>query len=157
MQLGKALKENKEEQAKAQTLQASLGQYERENQQMKDQFDAAVKLMEAKSTEQTLELARLRQELGHAEARGTSLREKLAGETRKCSELGEKVTKITADYKISSDRCRLLEQEKHAVEERAAQLSSELGHLRQTLAGERNFISTCTGNMFISYRTTHSF
>lgn len=144
MQLGKALKENKEEQAKAQTLQASLGQYERENQQMKDQFDAAVKLMEAKSTEQTLELARLRQELGHSEAQVASLREKLAGETRKCSELGEKVTKVMADYKISSDRCRLLEQEKHVTEERAGQLSSELSQLRQTLAGERSFTLTWT-------------
>lgn len=139
MQLGKALKENKEEQAKAQTLQASLGQYERENQQMKDQFDAAVKLMEAKSAEQTLELARLRQELGHKEVQGTSLREQLSSESRKCSELGEKVTKVMADYKISSDRCRLLEQEKHTMEERAAQLSGELSQLKQTLAGEKNF------------------
>ena len=79
---------------------------------MKEQFDAAVKLMESKSAEQTSSLSRAKLEIGQKDAECVSLREQARNKSRKNPELREKVTKLTADYKISTDWYRLLEQEK---------------------------------------------
>lgn len=133
-QLGKALKSSKEHQAKQESLQADLERYEKENRQMKEQFDSAVKLMENKATEQALTLSQARQETAQKEAEISHLKQQVAADNRTVKELRERVTKVSADYKISTDRCRLIEQECQQLQGRVGELEVEVSQLQQTVA-----------------------
>jgi len=134
-QLSKALKEGQEERSRYENMEADLARYERENRQMKEQFDAAVKLMESKSAEQTSSLSRAKLEIGQKDAECVSLREQARNESRKNSELREKVTKLTADYKIATDRYRLLEQEKVQLQQKVSEVMAERSQLEQSFSG----------------------
>lgn len=133
-QLHKVMKEKQDEIAKRESMEAELSQYERENRQMKEQFDSAVKLMESKSSEQVAAINRAQMELGQKESTCTSLQEQITAEMRKNNELKERVTKLSADYKVSLDRSRQLEQEKLQFQHRIAELTAKHSQLEQAFS-----------------------
>ena len=133
-QLQKVMKEKQDESTKRESMEADLVKYEHENRQMKEQFDSAVKLMESKSSEQVSAINRTQLELSQKDSVCVSLQEQITSEARKNNELKERVTKLSADYKVSLDRCRQLEQEKLSLQQRISELTAEQNHLEQSLS-----------------------
>lgn len=117
---------------KGKEVEAELARNVKENQQMKQQFDSAVKLMDSKLSDQASAMHRLTEQLHLKESTITSLTEQLTSDSRKSSELMEKIVKVSADYKISSDRCRLLEKEKVELRGRLSELMTQNSHLQYT-------------------------
>ena len=133
LQLTTAIKSSKEEQAKQENLKVELERYAKENRQMKEQFDSAVKLMERNTAEQTQALSQAKQEIVQKEADNNHLRQQVTADSRTVKELRERLTKISADYKISTDRCRLIEHECQQLRTRVGELEEELGRMQQTV------------------------
>ena len=113
-------------------MDAELARNVKENQQMKQQFDSAVKLMDSKLSEQTSAASRMMEELELKVRTITTLRDQQMVDSRKSSELLERVMKVSADYKVSSDRCRLLENEKVDLQRRVRELATNKSHLEHT-------------------------
>ena len=132
-QLSKALKELRESEAKQQRMQTELETYNKDNRQMKEQFNSAVTLMESKASEQAQALNRALRNVEHKEAENTRLKEQVVSDKRTIAELRERVTKSTADYKISTERCRLMEQECRQLRGRIGELELELGQLQSAV------------------------
>lgn len=130
--LGKAVEEKEKAVGRTEEVEAEIARHQRENQQMKKQFESAVKLMETKDSEQSTVMGRLNSELNQKESDISMLKEQLAVVSHKNSELKERVTKISADYKVSLDRCRLLENEKTGLQQSLSQLTSKHSHLEHT-------------------------
>lgn len=101
---------------------------------MKEQFDSAVKLMESKLSEQVSAINRAQLELSQKESTYVSLQDQFNAEVRKNNELKERMTKLSADYKVSLDRCRQLEQEKLAFQQRISELTAEKNLVEQSLS-----------------------
>ena len=131
----RAVEDGGAERVRREGLEADLLRLERENRQMKSQFNSAVELMEARASEQALSLTKVEQGRMQKEVECTSLREQLGSESRQGALLKEKVTKLTADCQVWSERCRLLEQEQLDLKRRLAGTSSEVELLRQTALG----------------------
>lgn len=127
----RAVEEGGVERAKREGVEADLSRLERENRQMKSQFNSAVELMEARASEQASSLAKAEQGRAQKEGECASLREQLGSESRQGAQLKEKVVKLTADCQAWSERYRLLEQEQLDLKRRLAGTSSEMEHLRQ--------------------------
>lgn len=117
---------------KREEMNAELARNAKENKQMKYQFDSAVKLMDSKLSAQASATSRLTGELEMKGRTIASLREQLTADSRKSSELMEKVMKVSADYKVSSDRCRLLENEKADLQRTVRELTTNNSHLEHT-------------------------
>ncbi|XP_064396513.1 myosin-9-like isoform X2 [Halichondria panicea] len=133
-QLQKAAKAKQEFTEYKGKLESELDKHKKENTQMKEQFDSAVKMMDTKSANQAAALTQAAQELSDKDTLLASLNAQLSSERQNIVELKEKITKISADYKISTERCRLLEQEKLRLTQKMAELSSEHSHLSQSLS-----------------------
>ena len=127
------------------TAQGQLERYEKENRQMKKQFDSAITLMETKASEQSQVLNRMRESVKLKEEEIARLKEQIASNTRTIGELRERVIKATADYKISSERCRLMEQECQQLQVRVRELELELGQAQVAVSdvtAERESLSS---------------
>lgn len=124
---------------------------------MKEQFDSAVSLMELKASEQTRTLNQTKENVELKEAEIARLREQIASSNRTIGELRERVTKSTADYKISSERCRLTEQECQQLRGRVGELELELSQLQGMLGdvtAERESLS-CEHQALLSGMQEH--
>ena len=133
LQLTAAIKSSKEEQVKQENLKVELERYAKENRQMKEQFDSAVKLMERNTAEQTQALSQAKKEVVQKEAENNNLRQQVKADSRTVKELKERLTKISADYKISTDRCRLIEHECQQLHTKVGELEEEVGRMQQTV------------------------
>ena len=133
-QLQKAAKARQEFTEHKGRMESELEKHKKENTQMKEQFDSAVKMMETKSANQAAALTQAAQELSDKDTLLASISMQFSSEQQSTLELKEKVTKISADYKISTERCRLLEQEKRRLTQKMSKLSSEHSHLSQSLS-----------------------
>lgn len=132
--LGQAVEEKEREAVRRAEVEGQLARHQRENHQMKQQFESAVELMEAKVSEQSTAVARMGMEKGQKESEVSQLREQLVVESRKSSEMKERVMKLSADCKVSLDRCRHLEAEKVQLQQSLSELTSKHSRLEHSLS-----------------------
>ena len=133
--VGKAVEEGAAERVRREGVEADLSRLERENKQMKSQFNSAVELMETRMADLAATLTKAQQGRAQKEAECTSLREQVGAESRQNAQLREKSAKLAADCQGWAERCRLLEQEHLELKQRVAENSSEVELLRQTASG----------------------
>lgn len=132
--LGKVMEEKDEEGKRREKAESELVRHERENRQMKQQFDSAIALMESKLSDQEGSMSKLRLELNQKDSALSSLREEFQAETRQRAELKERLGKVSADYKVTLERSRLLDGEKVELQQSLAHLKSQYSHLEHTHA-----------------------
>ncbi|CAI8009759.1 hypothetical protein GBAR_LOCUS6524 [Geodia barretti] len=125
-QANKSATELEERETREEALRGELGRAERENSQMKQQFDSAVSLMESKAAEQSQLLRRSKEEAESKDAENSRLKQQAASNAKTIGDLRERATKSEADCKISSERCRLLERD-------GGQLRGRVGELEMAL------------------------
>ena len=125
-QANKSATELEERETREEALRGELGRAERENSQMKQQFDSAVSLMESKAAEQSQLLRRSKEEAESKDAENSRLKQQAASNAKTIGDLRERATKSEADCKISSERCRLLERD-------GGQLRGKVGELEMAL------------------------
>ena len=130
--LGSITAERDELIRRGEDLDADLVRNVKENEQMKQQFDSAVKLMDSKLSDQALVTSRLTGELEQKGCTIVSLKEQLNAYSSKSSELAEKLKKISADHQVSSDACGQLESDKVALQHKVGELTTNISHLQHT-------------------------